>query len=281
MKHATQKRSDKKQETKVMKSKSRKLTVMLATLATTVTPWLQVSAAPVGHWKLDETSGNTAFDSSGNDYHGSFGDSVILGEPGAFSGSTAFDFSDASGAVVADLGTDLPTGNSPRTITAWVQVSGGDLGDRKFMGYGVGQFGKRFDFTVELENSDPVVKFRHNGGNISFDGAVLDEWFHFATVVPDSATTTDDVLVYINGQQRTGTRMVGSNQTLDTGDSDFRIGGPDDFKGLVDDVQFYDQALSSSQVQYLYDNPGAVIPEPSTLALLGLAASILFLRRKG
>ena len=40
---------------------------------------------------------------------------------------------------------------------------------------------------------------------------------------------------------------------------------------LVDDVQIYVRALSASDVSFLFNNPGeVVVPEPASLALLGL-----------
>ena len=40
---------------------------------------------------------------------------------------------------------------------------------------------------------------------------------------------------------------------------------------MVDDIQIYQRALSADEVSFLFDNPGAVVvPEPASLALLGL-----------
>ena len=60
----------------------------------------------------------------------------------------------------------------------------------------------------------------------------------------------------------------------------FLIGGVDvsgvptaSYTGLVDDVRVYDNALSSSEIQSLFDNPGSTIPEPSTCAaIIGVGA---------
>lgn len=56
-----------------------------------------------------------------------------------------------------------------------------------------------------------------------------------------------------------------------------RAGTPvDGFLGLIDDVQIYDTALSETQVQFLFDNPGVAIPEPSALVLAGLGLGFLY-----
>jgi hypothetical protein len=52
------------------------------------------------------------------------------------------------------------------------------------------------------------------------------------------------------------------------------------FNGLIDDVQLYDGALTAADIQYLDSNPGAALPEPATLSLLGLGGLAALLRRR-
>ena len=54
----------------------------------------------------------------------------------------------------------------------------------------------------------------------------------------------------------------------------------DEFDGLIDDVQFYDEALSSGEVAFLFNNPGQLIPEPAAVALLGLGGVMMLGRRR-
>jgi hypothetical protein len=43
------------------------------------------------------------------------------------------------------------------------------------------------------------------------------------------------------------------------------------FAGMVDDIQIYQRALTPAEVSSLFSNPGSVVvPEPASLALLGL-----------
>ena len=74
------------------------------------------NAALVGWWKFDEGSGNTAFDSSGNDYHADIRGTPNWGSgPPGFSG--ALDFSDTVGADCGDF--DPTGGTGVFTLTLW------------------------------------------------------------------------------------------------------------------------------------------------------------------
>ena len=42
--------------------------------------------SPVGYWKLNETSGTTAYDSSGNGNNGTLHGGITLNQPGPWSG---------------------------------------------------------------------------------------------------------------------------------------------------------------------------------------------------
>ena len=54
-----------------------------------------------------------------------------------------------------------------------------------------------------------------------------------------------------------------------------------EFDGIIDEVQVYDTVLAEADIEFLYNNPGAVVPEPSSfvLAALGLL-SLAFLARR-
>lgn len=53
------------------------------------------------------------------------------------------------------------------------------------------------------------------------------------------------------------------------------------FSGVLDDFQFYSQALTAEEVNFAFNHPGQLaVPEPSTLALVALGAAILFIGRR-
>jgi hypothetical protein len=246
-------------------------------------------AALIAHWTLDEGTGTTAADSStfGNDASriGTGGSWVTSGAPAG----NAFDFpGGGSNYFTSTLGPELPTGAEERTITAWINPDNASQ-DRKFLGYGTGGSGLAFNFTVE----DSGVRFRHGGGNITYGGGsvLTDDWTFVALRVPAGANLTGDVDVFLNGVEApvTATGGGGLSVILNTPATDFRIGSNfqnNSFDGSVDDVQFYDTALSDADIALLFANPGLsldalAIPEPSRALLFffGLLSTLLFRRR--
>jgi hypothetical protein len=203
----------------------------------------------IGHWKLDETAGTTAADASGSGHDGSYMESPILDVPGVY--GTGMDSAD--GYFEVDLGDDLPIGNAERSITLWVHIDQVQ-GDRKFLSYGTGSNGQAFTFCMENVGGEDGVRLRHWGGNMFYAGITTGEWSHLAIRVPAGATIVNETEVFINGQFIEGYRSGGSDRTLDTVASPFRVGRSitsqitQVFLGLFDDVQFYDHALSEQEV---------------------------------
>ena len=83
------------------------------------------------------------------------------------------------GWIEIDVENELPLGNDPRTLTAWIYLPF-VTGDAKFLHYGTEENGRSFDFTMEYHEDTPHIWLRHWGGNIRYPGAIEDEWMHFA-----------------------------------------------------------------------------------------------------
>ncbi len=78
------------------------------------------SSSVVGLWHLDETSGKTAFDSSGNGNNGAISGPITLGVPGHL--NTAYSFVPKSTVIVPNA-SDLVPGTATITISYWLNTT--------------------------------------------------------------------------------------------------------------------------------------------------------------
>ncbi len=107
-------------------------------------------------------------------------------------------------------------------------------------------------------------------------------WTHVAMVF-DVATNTNTL--YIDGVQdgsvSGAVSVANTSQGFDIGRLESVGTWYYGFDGLIDDVRFWDQTLTSDQILWHYDNPGQIIPEPSALLLLGTGLlGLLVFKRK-
>ena len=225
------------------------------------------TAELIGHWTLDDGLSDPgamiAVDSSGKGHDGELTDFLLdpLWVDGKYGG--ALNFGAELGAIVADMGDDLPLDNEPRTVAAWINL---DFPAQAFFAsYGAGGAGRQFNIGVEDNGGIPNIRLRHGGGNMFFQEEVLEaEWNHVAAVVPDGAVVTADVLMYLNGEE-----VISENPTnvvLATALSSFVIGGKWDvaanraFEGLVDDVRVFNEALDQQAIQAIMAGAGLEPP---------------------
>ncbi|MHC4283905.1 MAG: C25 family cysteine peptidase [Planctomycetota bacterium] len=200
----------------------------------------------VAYWKLDETSGRTASDSSGNGYHGTleggfaFDTAAVMGPFG-----NALNFSHPNdvvntGKTVSDFGL---ANNAAKSITAWVYT-------RSFNDGGIYEMGRQSngqDFSLRTGNADNSWRVQYWGGSydIDFSYNSKDRWVHFAHVY--------DGLV------------ADEPRALNTTDrKTFKIGRWDDhhFDGIIDDVRIYNYPLDLDAVLAIMGGGCAENPHP-------------------
>ena len=95
--------------------------VLFATLALALAPPLLAQTGPIAHWKLDESSGTSAADSSGNGNTGTLTNPPLWEPLGRVGGS--LDFNGSTGLVsVSGSGNLANLQASGMTVTAWIKT---------------------------------------------------------------------------------------------------------------------------------------------------------------
>ncbi len=197
----------------------------------------------VGHWKLDETSGNVAYDSSGNDNDGS-----LIGSPqwveGKIGGGLHVDGVDDY--VETYYTTDLATW----TVSVWVTSPGAPDGDAPS-----GPVHREQNFQINWDHGD--LNYRGAaalsvGGSwypASFGTLQADTWYHLvATYDGESLKAYTDGVLIAENTAPSGTPTSEPN-SLKFGR---HAAAAQFFGGTIDDVRVYDRALSARDVQELF-----------------------------
>jgi hypothetical protein len=199
----------------------------------------------VGHWKLDETSGTTATDSTLNLNHGTYTGGVTLSVPGPFPnvGDVAAEFDGVDDYVtIPDNSTLKPT--SALSVTGWVR------GDAWGTGTDVDVILRKGDANpnnwqlaiadgkaaLYLDDSD-------GGGVRSTTTLSTGQWCHVAATWDGT-----QIKIYVNGALETTQARSG---TISTDTRPIYLGGrsgADLFDGGLDDVRIYNRALSAEEI---------------------------------
>ena len=227
----------------------------------------------VAYYALDETSGASAFDSSGYQVGGTHTGSLVNGplvgqaSVNAYYG-TAFRF-DGNSQEVNVGNTDFGNLTSNFTVAAWINPNDTSGVQRIFSstastsgtGWGFGLNDDGFRFTT----------FNKKDYDLTSLGIAAGEWTHVAVVFGSGF----DATFYINGVA-VGT-VAGSLAPGVTSDI-FRIGngpGGENFGGLIDEVRVYNTALTAGQI-----NAIATIPAPAALPAGLMLLGAMTLRRR-
>ncbi|MHC4806888.1 MAG: LamG-like jellyroll fold domain-containing protein [Planctomycetota bacterium] len=223
-------------------------------LCIAVTNTANADPSLVGWWRLDEGSGTTAYDSSGNGRHGTF-----TGDPewvaGKIGGALQFD---GQGPERVLLGTFDVTGNAI-SITCWFKADNLDTpgNDPRMVSKAIGGSNDQHWFMVSSSRQSGIkvlrFRLRTDGvtGEIKADtttGTIeLDTWIHVAT-------TWDGVTmrIYKNGVEvgslaKSGTLSTNPAANVAIGNQP-TVGDDRPFSGLIDDVRIYTRALTPEDI---------------------------------
>jgi len=219
---------------------------------------------PLGWWKFDETSGSTAFDSSGNGFDLSIAASnVTVGQPSFCCGDGSYDFAGVQGINSNWVGSGTNAfdfeGTPSFSAAIWVDLdaAGADqhLVGTQFFDANWGGWG----LTVQTGN---IWRFaRSSGGTISVDNLNVS-----GSVGPTNSVgiprlivgTYDgaDMRMYVDGILKgtlASTRNVADSALFSIGEARTSVVSQNPLNGQVCDCQVYDYALSPTDVEELYD----------------------------
>lgn len=223
-------------------------------------PQVVANDNPILYWRLGDSGGTSAADSSGNSYTGTLNGGVTEGASGAISGNTAMTLNGANGYVVTPQIASSFTGAS-QSLEIWVNTtSGGVVFDENNGGW--------HDSQVTVE-SNGQVRFRvWNCSPVDSGATTINNGsWHYVVLTYDRSSTTlagyvDGVSV---GSSASCTRQVPTdghqNDARPTAQV-FAIGQGDNaninngtgayFNGGVDEPAIYNYALSPAQVSTHY-----------------------------
>jgi concanavalin A-like lectin/glucanase superfamily protein len=227
---------------------------------------------PVAFWRLGEASGSTAVDNVGG-HDGTYNGTLTYGVAGALAGDpdTAIEFDGASGYVGVPFSAALnPQG--PFSVEAWVRPNSIPDSAGTPCPVSSAQFsGNRSGWQIrERDTGWQFVLYAHSSSTVANDGLAntahggvpsTTSWTHLAGIydgvstflyingVAYSSSASGYVANYNDGVNAAGPFTIGARSSLNNY-----------FPGSVDEVAFYNRALSSAEVLSHYlDRPRLTI----------------------
>ena len=259
------------------------------------------AAESAAFWDFEDTKADVdggvagaVADKSGNGRHGTaIADATLDTDvPAALSGvglSTTSLRLDGTGDQVNISGYKGVTGTDARTMSAWVKLEDGGNGqNRSIMSWGQDSGGQKWNFRVQDGNGTKgAIRVEVNGGYIVGSTDITDQQWHHVAATWENDGTPDvtDILLYIDGVLETNSAQQG--RAINTASSkDVQLGRDHEnrrFKGWLDDMQIFDEALSAEQIAALANPVSSnVIPEPATILAVsfGIAGLGRYVRKR-
>ena len=142
---------------------------------------------------------------------------------------------------------NLPTGASPRTVTAVVRIVGTSSHYYGIVGYGASSAARTFDLGFREDNDTVFLDIYGAGGIPSVNSITRNEWFTITGVY-----TGTQLQLYLNGELE-----ASNTYAINTASSNFLIGDtawgyPLHMNGDISSVKIYNRALTAQEVKQNY-----------------------------
>lgn len=198
---------------------------------------------------------------------------------GAATTTTASEVKFGGGALAMDGASSLAmaTSISFSATDAWSVSFWGkrasDAGAASGMIVGSDGGGSEFIWTPDNSNVVQGLRFRNNGGgSADFGGIPDDAAYHHWVVIADGA---GNVTTYRDNTSL-GSIAIATNMTLNAVGTG--AGNANRYDGSIDELYIFDEAIDAGTVDSLFNSN--TVPEPGSLALLGLGGLCVLRRRR-
>jgi hypothetical protein len=227
--------------------------ILLTLVAAPAVEGQLVTSSIRGYWKLDETSGSTATDSSGQGRHGTYTSSPTLGQSGVVGNAVGFGSSTTSRLSIPNTALN---GVNSLSISFWIRTT--DTGINTIVSAANGS--QSNEIWMYIYNGQ--LNLRYDGGSSSvwnlnslYDG----NWHHIVVVTNDSSNQTtvyqDTVSLGTQWKSPSGSLSISSGGLLIGQDQDCLGGCFESSQRLVgdlDELYMYNRAITSTEVALLY-----------------------------
>jgi RHS repeat-associated protein len=209
--------------------------------------------APMAYWRLGESGGSVAHDSSGHGSDGTY-TSTTLGQGGALANDADTSANFFFGYATVNSST-LIRSSGDVTVEAWIKTNSGGF----IASSGAGGFA----FTVSSGGPSGALGYWNGSSWVYGSTSLIDNNWHQVAVV----ATAGSVTFYVDGQ--VDATVSGSGQTPITSSFGIAVDGNDLYLGRIDELSLYDHALSSAQIANHYSTGAGTVAAPYKTAVLG------------
>ncbi len=213
----------------------------------------------VGYWKMDENTGTTVTDYSGNGNTGTLTNSPVW-DVGRFGSGVKFDPATTDKYISVSASTSL-NNQSSFTWSTWINPSQLQSSKRLLSKAGVTSItlqnvssSQRIYFNIACSGTDLQVQ------TTASDALNLNSWNHVVVIWDGTSCAISSANIYING--KLAAKHASSTDGTGTKDDDssgpFTIGNnwsgyTTQVQGIVDDTRVYNRALSDTDIRQLYN----------------------------